>query len=314
MTEINNHHKKDDDDDDDNAPLPLVNFRPVLPGRNSNLYRSSAPEAVMTHVRKSSGCSNGNVPEEGTMEEQFILKEANLILDLRSYNEGDSASKEELVTQAPGGAFHLLVMDQTPFPEQFDRSQRYMVRMDLLGDRKQFLQFIDTNWPQPKELDGLDDQAILMKRRSSISSRGLAGMNQLLLERKVSIRNILKLITQFLEQVPDAKMLIHCTAGKDRTGMICMLLQSVAGFSDEEIITEYTISEIEAKDIMAKALQRHANPLIDPDIMSGANKEGMEGALFHLRSTYGSVDNYLEDIGFDDSWRVRLQQVMVNTK
>lgn len=283
--------------------IPVVNFRPILPGvPGVKLYRSSAPESAANKIEGYDDCQLNEA-------ERFILNEADLILDLRPSHEGDIPLKEKLVEKAPGGAFE--VQDNT-IPETFEVGKRYMVRVDFIGNYAEtFISFIDKNWLAPNELNGLDEKAVFQKRRSSFNSRGLAGLNELILERKESMELVLKLFTNYLEQVPDAKILVHCTAGKDRTGMVCMLLQSVAGFSYEDMVTEYVISETEAKHVMAMSFKKHSVALVDPKIMSGANKQGLDGALSHLRAKYGSVENYLDEIGFDASWRERLKRVLL---
>lgn len=293
------------DDDDDDKGEPVVNFRHILPGINANLYRSSAPESVVNKI--GINCTNIVVL---TPAEEFILNDVTLILDLRSNDEGYDHLKKKLIQDAPGGTFE--VFHNNNIPTRFDSHKRYMIQVDLLGDKSEILHFIDQNWLQPNELQGLNDKEILMKRRNSLNQQGLVGLNQILLERKQSIQQILQLITQYLEQNPNGKILIHCTAGKDRTGMVCMLLQIVTGFfSDEDIITQYIISDVEAKHITVNAMKRHSNPLVDPEIMSGANREGIQGALTYLRSKYGSVEQYLDNIGFDSTWRDRLYKVVV---
>ncbi len=304
----------------DNDDEPVVNFRLVLPGIHSNLYRSSAPEWAANKIRRDDDDDNNhnhnnnsnddNEDPELTCAERFILTEVDMIVDLRSSREGDLALKQKLIEESPGGVFETY---DNETPETYESGKRYWMEVNLIGKKSEILDFIDNNWLEPNELKGLEDSAVLIRRRSSLSSRGLAGLNQMLLERKQHMCDVLKLITQYLEILPDAKVLVNCTAGKDRTGMVCMLLQSVAGFSDEDIITEYTISEAEAKHIMARALKRHSNPLFDPAIMSGATVEGIQGALTHMRSTYGSVDQYLDNIGFDGTWRNRLRKVLVGT-
>jgi protein tyrosine/serine phosphatase len=37
-------------------------------------------------------------------------------------------------------------------------------------------------------------------------------------------------------------VLVHCSHGKDRTGLVCALVLSVAGASDEEILADYALS------------------------------------------------------------------------
>lgn len=281
-------------------PIPVVNFRPILPGTNPNLFRSSAPEAAAVKAEA----------EETELDhaERFILKEVDMILDLRGSEEGDVSLKDILVGKSQGGAFEV---HTDGAPETFKEGQRYILRVDYLGGISTILDYVDQKWLALGDSHGLDKKQLFMRRRESFNSRGLAGMNTVLLERKDSMLRVLTLITQYLEDVPDGKILVHCTAGKDRTGMTCMLLQFVAGFSDEEIVREYIISESEAKHIMARAIKNHRDSFIDPEIMSGASKEGIVGALEHLRTSYGSVEGYLDEIGFDETWRERLKKALV---
>jgi hypothetical protein len=283
---------------------PVVNFRPVLPGiPGSNLYRSSAPESAAIKI----DCDEKEMNEA----EKFILKEVDLILDLRGSKEGGASLKEKLIEKAPGGTFEEIVNET---PDNFEVGKRYMMRLDFLGNYGGMMSYIDSNWMAPNELDGLDEKAVFQKRRSSFNSRGLAGMNIVLLERQDSMFSTLQLVTKYLEQVPAGRVLIHCTAGKDRTGMTCMLLQFVAGFSDEDMCREYTMSEAEASHIMAKVVKNHKESLLDPAIMGGADMAGIEGALSHLRTTYGSIESYLDEIGFDASWRDRLKKVLLGVE
>jgi protein tyrosine/serine phosphatase len=39
-------------------------------------------------------------------------------------------------------------------------------------------------------------------------------------------------------------LLVHCTAGKDRTGVICAVILSLCGVSDEIIAEEYNLTDI----------------------------------------------------------------------
>jgi protein tyrosine/serine phosphatase len=44
---------------------------------------------------------------------------------------------------------------------------------------------------------------------------------------------------------PTLPMLIHCDLGKDRTGVICALILSLCGVSDEDVAKEYHHTDVE---------------------------------------------------------------------
>lgn len=46
-----------------------------------------------------------------------------------------------------------------------------------------------------------------------------------------------------LRDYPDRPCVIHCTAGKDRTGVIVALILSIAGADDATIAREYELTE-----------------------------------------------------------------------
>jgi hypothetical protein len=44
-----------------------------------------------------------------------------------------------------------------------------------------------------------------------------------------------------------APILLHCTAGKDRTGVICALVLSLCGVDDDVVAHEYSLTDIGLK-------------------------------------------------------------------
>lgn len=261
-----------------------------------NLFRSSAPESAVVKI--------GEDEKELNEAEKFILKDVDLILDLRKSNEGNAALREKLIDTG----FQVQVND---IPESFKPGQRYLLQVDYLGKGDEVMAFIDQKWLGTDELKGLNEKQAFVKRRSLFNSQGLAGLNILLLERKASMAAVLKLLTHYLEQVPAGRILVHCTAGKDRTGMVCMLLQSIAGFSLEQLAAEYMISEAEAKHILAMTLNDHDASFLDPAIMSGADRAGFDGVISHIQATYGGIEDYMDEIGFDIGWRERLKKALL---
>mmetsp|Transcript_13369 Transcript_13369/g.22280 ORF Transcript_13369/g.22280 Transcript_13369/m.22280 type:complete len:164 (+) Transcript_13369:1418-1909(+) len=79
-----------------------------------------------------------------------------------------------------------------------------------------------------------------------INAGGLALLNELVVDQSgADIAEALKLVAQ-PENHPVA---LYCTAGKDRTGLMAMLVLSVLGVSDEAILADYTLSDSAYKDI-----------------------------------------------------------------
>lgn len=115
----------------------------------------------------------------------------------------------------------------------------------------------------------------------------------------------------------DGAVLFHCTAGKDRTGIIAGLLLDLAGVSKAEIVHNYAISahylEGQPKDSAMNA-QLMALVKQNPEIgrkmagMAGTAPDNMEQFLAALHSQYGGAEGYLKAIGVSEQ---EIQQLKV---
>ncbi|KRG43166.1 tyrosine protein phosphatase [Stenotrophomonas panacihumi] len=130
-----------------------------------------------------------------------------------------------------------------------------------------------------------------------------------------------KQVFQRIAAQQDGTVLFHCTAGKDRTGMIAALLLDLAGVSHEEIVHNYAISahylEGQPKDSAMNAqimemIKQHPEIGRKMAGMSGTAPENMEMFLAALTKQYGGAKGYLKTIGLSDaeirSLQVRLGQ------
>ncbi|KAH6705217.1 tyrosine/serine phosphatase-like protein [Leptodontidium sp. 2 PMI_412] len=111
-----------------------------------------------------------------------------------------------------------------------------------------------------------------------------------------------RVILLHLAYEPEKPLIVHCTAGKDRTGLICALVLSLCGVDDETIAHEYSLTEIgvtrEWKDaVMAHLMQ---NPALTENLqgaknMISAKAENMLATLEMIREKFGSAEDYAID-------------------
>lgn len=102
---------------------------------------------------------------------------------------------------------------------------------------------------------------------------------------------------------PPGGVLFHCSAGKDRTGLVAALILSVAGVPEAEILEDYAMTETVARPLLAMlregALGRGTDPnLVDSTLAS--RPMTMRRALDHLHGVYGGPEAYMRAIGLDD--------------
>ncbi|MGC5021125.1 tyrosine-protein phosphatase [Micromonospora sp. DT47] len=95
-------------------------------------------------------------------------------------------------------------------------------------------------------------------------------------------------------------VLVHCVAGKDRTGIVCGLTLAVLGVADAEIATDYALSTEAAEQFQAwfTSTGRQIRPGLPP-LTTPA--EAMTLFLAELRQRHGSVEDYLRQAGVTDA-------------
>ena len=125
-----------------------------------------------------------------------------------------------------------------------------------------------------------------------------------------SICSALQIITECLEK-NDGAVAWSCFAGKDRTGLVTAFVKYIIGDEMEDILTDYAKSEEGLSPIMPRMVEEFAEQGL-PDTFAKSPRIAMEQALAYVNKKYGSIDGYLDTIGFDKSWRDRLNAVRNN--
>ncbi len=104
-------------------------------------------------------------------------------------------------------------------------------------------------------------------------------------------------------------MLIHCTQGKDRTGIIIILTLMIIGVPPEAIDYDYQLSDKELQPEKASRLAEIREIGLSDEFGDTA-KEMIDEVAKHLDAKYGSLDSYLDGIGFGQDKREKLRDVL----
>jgi len=98
-------------------------------------------------------------------------------------------------------------------------------------------------------------------------------------------------------------VLIHCLAGKDRTGIAVALLLSLVGVSDADIAADYALSEISLAAEFEAALAAATDDDARARLVRSydARPETMLATLAHLQIRHGGAKAYFMRAGLSDS-------------
>ncbi len=126
-----------------------------------------------------------------------------------------------------------------------------------------------------------------------------------LAERGEEIRQILTTIAE-----ADGLVLFHCTAGKDRTGVIAALLLALAGVSEQDIVADYALTKSQIAPLLDAIQQRvtaRGEDMNRYKALLECEPETMQQFLDHLAEHHGGVNRYLVGIGVTETITARLR-------
>jgi protein-tyrosine phosphatase len=92
-------------------------------------------------------------------------------------------------------------------------------------------------------------------------------------------------------------LIIHCAAGKDRTGFVCAMLLLALGVSREAVLSDYLLSDRHfGVDRINEAL-RARNISCPPEVVQAlcVRPEYLRAALEHIDTEHGGYESYLEN-------------------
>jgi len=126
------------------------------------------------------------------------------------------------------------------------------------------------------------------------------------------------LFTRILSALPavDGRLLVHCSAGKDRTGMTVALIHHALGVLRADIVADFMKSSsapglLAMAEPLAARMSKKFGRTIRPELMRRLLdvQESFLHAFFdEIEDRSGSVDAYLDSVGLDETGRQRLRE------
>jgi hypothetical protein len=188
-----------------NMATGVKNFRPVT--GLSRVYRcaQTEPLAEVTHPNNDA--------------ENIILLETGLIVDLRSEIERDDSKAELWMPKFGFTALEASAGEEIP---SASCAEKRVMRVDVQSRAKIF-EYITNRWLSKSQramvplLEVLDTGKLYEMRIDALNQRGLAGLNEAILETGgPELCLVLQEITKHLESTDSSNVVFHCVQGKDR--------------------------------------------------------------------------------------------------
>jgi protein tyrosine/serine phosphatase len=131
------------------------------------------------------------------------------------------------------------------------------------------------------------------------------------------------LFTRYFEALDetDGPILVHCAAGKDRTGLICALTHHIAGVHPDDTLADYLLTNdpkhMDRRVAFAVNWIREniGRPISEDAARTALSVDPvyLEAAFDVINRTYGSVDRYLEEaLGVDGARRERIRERLLS--
>lgn len=117
----------------------------------------------------------------------------------------------------------------------------------------------------------------------------------------------------------ETPMLVHCTAGKDRTGFVMAAFLELLGVPREVIMEDYRMSDVYGENLAMSGHLKHdlqaTFGFVPPDemvaVIIGVDERFLERALQVVDGEWGGIDGYFEAGGIGSDRRDELKRLLV---
>ena len=105
-------------------------------------------------------------------------------------------------------------------------------------------------------------------------------------------------------------LLVHCTQGKDRTGLIVILVLLICDVPVRVISSDYVKSESELEPEKEERMKEIMSIGLD-ETFAQCPSDFCEKLVAHLNEKYGSVEKYLEGVGVSPSQQTAVRRILL---
>jgi protein-tyrosine phosphatase len=141
-----------------------------------------------------------------------------------------------------------------------------------------------------------------------MAPRGLLGLGQDTLS---ASKSEVKQVFTILANPESYPIMFHCTQGKDRTGLVAILLLLLCGVDPSVIEADYRASERELQSQRAERVRQMKNIGLGEEFAS-CPAGFVDGIVQYLNDGWGGCEGYLQSVGVHERMREAVkQQIMV---
>ncbi|KAK4203741.1 protein-tyrosine phosphatase-like protein [Triangularia verruculosa] len=116
-------------------------------------------------------------------------------------------------------------------------------------------------------------------------------------------------LSLLLSSSPSSPTIIHCTQGKDRTGLVVILVLLVLSVPGPAIEHDYHLTST-TDPLIRNIRLSEVREVGLPDSFADTHLEMVQGVIAWLDEKYGGVEGYLDEINFGHLKRQRLREVL----
>ncbi|SMY25920.1 unnamed protein product [Zymoseptoria tritici ST99CH_1A5] len=155
-------------------------------------------------------------------------------------------------------------------------------------------------------ITGYRPQAISIIGKNVMSQRGLIGLAK---DSLAHCRAEIAQVFEVLSEEGSWPVLVHCTQGKDRTGLVVLLVALLVGVGMEDVKRDYLLSR-EGLEGDREERVKAVREMGLTDEFAGCEEGLVEEIVRELRERYGGVEKYLEGCGVLREKQGRVKEIL----